>query len=147
MGTLVTDWTNDGLFGDGWYLCGIGRSEYDDAVTEFAEDNIFSDQLHVTLEAAKDAGVIGADEVLGAVEDKDFGVFDEAYGSYGDSLAEEGYDISGMVDEPMEALGEEVDPAEYGIWVPGVPVLVGNALEAADCAEWLQGLLIDGVIG
>ena len=147
VGTLVTDWTNDGLFGDGWYLCGIGRSDYDDAVEKFAEENIFSDELQATVEAANDAGVIGADEVLGAVEEKDFGGFDEAYGSYGDSLAEEGYDISGMVDEPMEALGEDVDPADYGIWIPGVPVLVGNALEAIGCAGWLQGLLVDGVVG
>lgn len=147
VGTLVTDWTNDGLFGDGWYLCGIGRSDYDDAVSKFAEENIFSDELQAEVEAANDAGVIGADEVLGAVEEKDFGAFDEAYGSYGDSLAEEGYDISGLVDEPMEALGDAVDNADYGIWVPGVPVLVGNALEAIGCAEWLEGLLVDGIVG
>lgn len=146
VGTLVTDWTNDGLFGDGWYLCGIGRSDYDDAVSKFAEENIFSDELQTEVEAANDAGVIGADEVLGAVEEKDFGAFDEAYGSYGDSLAEEGYDISGLVDEPMEALGDAVDNADYGIWVPGVPVLVGNALEAIGCAEWLEGLLVDGIV-
>lgn len=147
VGSLATDWTNDGLFGDGWYLCGIGRSDYDDAVSKFAEENIFSDELQAEVEAANDAGVIGADEVLGAVEEKDFGAFDEAYGSYGDSLAEEGYDISGLVDEPMEALGDAVDNADYGIWVPGVPVLVGNALEAIGCAEWLEGLLVDGIVG
>lgn len=147
IGTLVTDWTNDGLFGDGWYLCGIGRGDYEDAVSEFAEENIFSEELQAVVQEAEGAGVIGADEVLGAIEEKDYGAFDEAYGSYGDSLAEEGYDISEMVDEPIEALGEEVDPADFGVWVPGVPVVVGNALEAIGCAEWLEGLLVDGIIG
>lgn len=147
VGTLVTDWTNDGLFGDGWYLCGIGRSDYDDAVAAFAEENIFSDELQQTVQEAADKGVIGADEVLDAVSEKDYGAFDEAYGSYGDSLAEEGYDISGLVDEPMEALGDEVDNADYGIWVPGVPVLVSGALERVGCAEWLSGLLVDGIVG
>ncbi len=147
VGTVATDWANDGLFGDGWYLCGIGRSDYDDAVAEYAEENIFSDALLATVQEADSNGVIGADEVLAAVEEKDYGAFDEAYGSYGDSLAEEGYDISGMVNEPMEALGDEVDNAEYGIWVPGIPVLVGGALEAVGCAEWLSGLLVDGVVG
>lgn len=55
VGTLATDWTNDGLFGDGWYLCGI--------------------------------------------------------------------------------------------WVPGIPVIAQNILDAVGCAEWLEGLLVDGIIG
>lgn len=147
VGTLVTDWTNDGLFGDGWYLCGIGRGDYEDAVSEFAEANIFSEELQAVAQAAEDAGVIGADEVLGAVEEKDYGAFDEAYGSYGDSLAEEGYDVSGLVDGPIGALEEQVDPADFGIWVPSIPVLAGNALEAIGCAEWLRGLLVDGIVG
>lgn len=147
VGTLATDWTNDGLFGDGWYLCGIGRGDYEDAVSEFAEEAVFTDELQTAVQAAENAGVIGADEVLGAIEEKDYSAFDEAYGSYGDSLAEEGYDISGLVDEPMEAMGDEVDPADFGIWVPGIPVLAGDVLEAIGCAEWLEGLLVDGIIG
>lgn len=147
VGTLATDWTNDGLFGDGWYLCGIGRSDYDDAVAAYAEENIFRDELRAVVQEAADKEVIGADEVLDAVNEKDFGAFDEAYGFYGDSLAEEGYDVSGLVEEPMEALGDEVDNADYGIWVPGVPVVIGNALEAVGCAEWLSGLIVDGIVG
>lgn len=147
VGTLVTDWTNDGLFGNGWYLCGIGRSDYDDAVGEFAEGNIFSDELQAVVAAADGAGVAGADEVLGAVEEKDFDGFAEAYDFYGDSLAEEGYDISELVDEPMEALEENIALEDFGIWVPGVPVIVENALDAIGCAEWLKGLLLDGIVG
>lgn len=147
VGTLATDWMNNGLFGDGWYLCGIGRSDYDDAVAAYAEENIFGDELQAVVQEAADNEVIGADEVLDAVKEKDFGAFDEAYGLYGDSLAEEGHDVSGLVSEPMEALGDEVDNADYGIWVPGIPVVIGNALGAVGCAEWLSGLIVNGIIG
>ncbi len=143
VGTWVTDWTNDGLFGDGWYLLGIGRSAYSDAVDEYAEENLFTDELAAIVEAAADAGVIGADDVLAAVEDASFDDFDEAYGSYGESLAEEGYDISALVDDVLE---ETPDPADYGIWVPGIPVLVESGLSAIGCAEWLDSLIIDGIV-
>ena len=32
------------------------------------------------------------------------------------------------------------------IFVPGVPVIIGNALEAINCAGWLQGLILDGIV-
>lgn len=147
VGTLATDWTNDGLFGDGWYLCGIGRGDYDDAVSDFAEENIFTDELMTTVQAADRAGVIGADEVLAAVEEKDFGGFEEAYGSYGDSLAEEGYDLAAVVEEPLGELEESISPDEFGIWVPGIPVIAEQALDAVGCADWLKGLLVEGIIG
>lgn len=147
VGTLATDWMNDGVFGDGWYLCGIGRDDYDHAVSAFAEEHIFTGELESTVQAAEDAGVIGADEVSGAVAEKDFGGFEEAYGSYGDSLAEEGYDISELVGEPLEELGESVVPENFGIWVPGIPAIAENALDAIGCAGWLRGLLVDGIIG
>ncbi|MFQ9515557.1 MAG: ferrous iron transporter B [Eubacterium sp.] len=144
VGTLVTDWTNDGLFGDGWYLAGVGRSDFDDATEEYAKENIFIDDVKVTVQKAADKGVIGADDVLGAIEDEDFGAFDEAYGSYGESLAEEGYDIAPLVDEALE---EVPDPADYGVWVPGVPVIVESGLDAINCADWLKGLILDGIVG
>ena len=144
VGTLVTDWTNDGLFGDGWYLAGIGRSDFDEATEEYAKENIFIDDVKVTVHQAADKGVIGADDVLGAIEDEDFGAFDEAYGSYGESLAEEGYDIAPIVDAALE---EVPDPADYGVWVPGIPVIIESGLDAIGCAEWLKGLVLDGIVG
>lgn len=143
VGTWVTDWTNDGLFGDGFHLFNIGAGEFEDATAEYAEQNIFVEELSATVQAAADAGVVGAEDILGAVEEKDFGGFDESYGSYGDALAEAGFDLGAIVDEPMEELP---DPAEYGVWVPGVPVLVENALTAINCADWLQSLILDGII-
>ncbi|MBQ4628880.1 MAG: ferrous iron transporter B, partial [Clostridia bacterium] len=141
VGTWVTDFTNDGLFGDGWHLFGIGTEEYDQAITEYANENIWTEELTTTLSSAVDAGVIGAEDILGAVEDGDFGAFDEAYGSFGESLTEKGYDISDIVDTAME---KAPDSSEYGKWVPGVPVLVEGLLEDIGCAEWLKGLILDG---
>ncbi|MBO5298750.1 MAG: ferrous iron transporter B, partial [Clostridia bacterium] len=86
VGTWVTDFTNDGLFGDGWHLFGIGTEEYDQAITEYANENIWTEELTTTLSSAVDAGVIGAEDILTAVQDGDFGAFDEAYGSFGESL-------------------------------------------------------------
>ena len=144
VGTWVTDWTNDGLYGDGWHLFGIGGSQYEEAVTDYAVENIWTDDLTATVEEAVEAGVIGADEILGAIEEEDFGGFDEAYGTYGEALTEAGFDISGTVDAAME---EAPDTSEYGVWVPGIPVLVGNGLEAIGCAEWLSSLILDGIVG
>lgn len=148
VGTFATDWANDGVFGDGWHLFGIGTSAYEDAMTDYAAENVWTDEMISIVDAAADKGVIGAEDIQSAIEDEDFGAFDEAYGSYADSLAEEGFDISEIYET---ALGEEAegvpDPSEYGVWVPGIPVLVGMGLEAANTPEWLNGLLLDGIIG
>lgn len=147
VGTILTDWANDGLFGDGWHLFGIGTSAYEEAQDEFAAENIFTDEVIATVQAAVDAEVIGAEDVMGAIEDGSYGDFDEAYGSYGDELAEQGFDISETVDPAAEAMGEEIDPANYGVWIVGVPVVVEAGLEKIGCAEWLSSLILDGIIG
>ena len=144
VGGWVTDWTNDGLFGDGFHLFGMGTSEYEDAINEYAEENVWTDEMISTVQDAVDAGVIGADALLADIEDGDFATFDEDYGSYADSLAEAGYDISAIYDAGME---DAPDTSEFGTWVPGIPVLVENALNAVGCADWLQGLILDGIIG
>ena len=146
VGTWVTDWTNDGLFGDGYYLFGKGRSAYNDAVTEFAKENMWTDEVITVTQAAADAGVIGADEVLAAIEDEDYGAFEEAYGFYAEDMAEAGFDISAL-DKAFES-EDFPDPANgYGWWVPGVPVLVESGLDAIACAQWLKGLILDGIVG
>ncbi len=143
VGAWATDWTNDCLFGDGFHLFGMGSSDYDDAVDKFAQENIFIDDVKNIVSAADEAEVIGAGDILDAVNDEDYGAFDEAYGTYGESLAEEGFDISGLVDEKME---EAPEPADYGTWVPGIPVLVTNGLEAIHCNEVVEGLIVDGIV-
>lgn len=144
VGTWVTDWTNDGLFGDGWHLFGIGGAAYEEDVAAYASGNIWTEDVRATVDAAAEAGVVGAEDILGAMEDEDFGGFEEAYGTYGEVLAENGFDVSEIVDAAME---EAPDTVDYGIWVPGVPVLVESLLDAVNCAEWLKGLILDGIIG
>ena len=148
VGTFATDWANEGVFGDGWHLFGIGSSAYEKAMTDYAVEKVWTDEMLFTVGAAAEKGVVGAEEIQSAIAEQDFGAFDEAYGSYADSLAEAGYDISEIYDE---ALGEEAegvpDPSAYGVWVPGIPVLAEKGLEAANSPEWLNGLLLDGIIG
>ncbi|MDE6015181.1 MAG: ferrous iron transporter B [Acetatifactor sp.] len=144
VGTWVTDWTNDGLFGDGWHLFGIGGAAYEEDVAAYASGNIWTEDVRATVDAAAEADVVGAEDILGAMEDEDFGGFEEAYGTYGEVLAENGFDVSETVDAAME---DAPDTADYGIWVPGVPVLVESLLDAVNCAEWLKGLILDGIIG
>ncbi len=144
VGGWATDFTNDGLFGDGFHLLGIGTSAYEEAANEYAAENIWTEDVVATVQAATDAGVIGADDILGSIEDEDFGGFEEAYDTYADSLAEEGYDISESVDAALE---EAPDTAEYGVWVPSIPSLAESGLDAIGCAEWLKSLIVDGIIG
>ncbi|MBS1402244.1 MAG: ferrous iron transporter B [Oscillospiraceae bacterium] len=143
VGTWATDWANDGVFGDGWHLFGIGNGAYEEAMTDYAAESIWTGDLVATVQDAADAGVIGAEDILGAIGEEDFGGFDEAYGTYGDALAEAGYDISEQYDTAMEAAP---DPSEYGVWVPGIPVLAEQGLDAVNCADWLKSLILDGII-
>ncbi len=149
VGTFVTDWTNDGLFGDGYYLFGNGREEYTEAMNEYYAANVWTDEVTANVQKAADAGITGADEILAAIEDGDYEAFDEAYGFYGaelDEKADGAYSISDTVDT---ALGEDAElPAneDYGNWVPGVPVLVENLLDAINCNDFLKSLILDGII-
>lgn len=148
VGAIVTDWTNDQLFGDGWHLFGIGTSEYEDDMTEYAKENVWTDEIKSIVDDAVNNGVIGAENIRGAIDDQDFGAFDEEYGSYVDSLIEEGYDISGIYDTALSEDAEGVpDTSEYGIWVPGIPALVEMGLDAAGTPEWLNGLILDSIVG
>ncbi|MBQ2662539.1 MAG: ferrous iron transporter B, partial [Clostridia bacterium] len=92
VGTYVTDWTNDGLFGadgNGWHLFGIGSKEYSEAVDKFYEKHVWSQvSIGEKLNAAADKKVVGASELLTAYNEQDAGAFEEAWGSYGDSLAD-----------------------------------------------------------
>ena len=148
LGTAATDFTNDNIFGDGFHLFGIGSSQYEEDMLDYAKENVWTDEFVSKVEAASEAGVIGAEDILGAIEEEDFGGFDEAYGTYADSLAEEGYDVSEIYDAALGDDAEGVpDTAEYGVWVPGIPVIVENGLDAIGCAEWLKGLIVDGIVG
>jgi len=145
VGGWVTDWTNDGLFGDGFHLFGSGASEYDEAMQEYADQYIFTDEIGETISKAADAGVIGAEALQGDFEDKDYATFEEDLGSYADELIAQGYDVSAAVDAYES--DDAPDTSTYGTWVPGIPVLVENALDKVNVADWLKSLIVDGIIG
>ncbi|MBQ3483656.1 MAG: ferrous iron transporter B [Clostridia bacterium] len=150
VGTWVTDFTNDGLFGDGFHLFGIGSGKYEQAVDTYAEAHVWSEGLTATVKTAANAEVVGAEDVLAAIEERDFAAFEEAWGSYGaaivDYYGEDG--AGGLLDEAVNALLEGAPaPADFGVWVHGVPVLFEKLLDSMHAADWVQSLVIDGIVG
>ena len=134
VGSWATDWANDGVFGDGWHLFGIGSSEYEEAAEEYTVPGAVVEAFEA---AAEEAGVEpGEAETLTTT----------AYLYDDDGNVEEEIPVDFAAYEEAAAI-EEPDPAEYGVWVPGIPVLVESGLEAINCADWLQGLILDGIIG
>lgn len=155
VGTFVTDWTNDCLFGDGWHLFTIGSSAYEEASEEYGVEAL---KLEAYLEGADEAGIdtAGIRETLEA-ETPDQAVID----SFTASAAAAGLTAvaqqeaeDGSVTEITVALAdfasaleaEEPDPADYGVWVPGIPVLIEDGLHAVHCADWLQSLILKGIV-
>lgn len=144
VGTVATDWANDGVFGDGWHLFGIGSDAYDEAMTEYAVVNVWTDDVVAVISQAEEAGVVGAEEVLGAIEEEDFGAFDENFGIYADSLTEAGFDVTETVEASLE---DAPDTSEFGVWIPGIPVGVEWVLDKIGCNDLLKGLILDGIVG
>ena len=145
VGTAATDWANDGLFGDGYFLLGIGRPAYDDASGEFGDASNVLDAFVGIEDDADYNNVIAAARKVPAGTSADYVIVDE------ETLAPE--DVTYTYDDLQNAIevygrykGEEPDPADYGVWVPGIPVLVGNLLEKMNTAPWLEGLILNGIV-
>lgn len=159
VGTWVTDWTNDSLFGDGFFLFGKGSSAYEQRVDSWASKDVFTKDLGVVLDqASKDKKVNqNAVEALKTdYEDKDFGAFEEDYGSYAAELEEnkehKSYSVTnvltktGALDEEGEFATPDPSETKGSWWVNGVPVVVEKGLDAIHCADWLKGLILDGIV-
>lgn len=146
VGSVLTDWANDGLFGDGWHLFGIGQTEYEDSVNGYAKTNLFTDEFETEVQKAVDNGAAGADEVLAAVHEKDYAAFDEAFGLYNEAMAEAGINLGEKVDEVMGSENVPV-PQNFGVWIPGISYLADEGLTSIGCADWLHSLVADGIIG
>ena len=165
VGAPATDWANDGLFGDGWHLLGIGSSEYGDASDAYSdamtaagafvdfdtEDEAFdADAALAELEAYKPDSENAT--ATAEVEDEETLAISDmtVYYSKVPADADKDSTIGTTYLEAVEYLKEngfdEPDPADYGVWVPGIPVLIEGALDKANCAEWLKGLILDGIV-
>ena len=167
VGTMATDWANDGLFGDGWHLLGIGSSAYTEVADEFGEA---SRVVNGYIEFASD-NVVDTKEVEAALdtESEDFDVdaavsaltafsesakdIDEATYTIVDEKTMADEEVTSSYDDLLASIEvyekydcADPDPADYGIWVPGIPVLVESLLSAVNCADWLSGLILDGIV-
>ena len=134
VGTWATDWANDGVFGDGWHLFAIGSAAYNEDAEEYGEAALIVDGYEAYIEENGEP----ADGIFTyEVEDEE---------TLAVSVEEANLDDLEAAREVLDAYGEEPDPADCGIWVPGIPALIGDALEAANCADWLSGLILDGIV-
>ena len=134
VGAPATDWANDGLFGDGWHLLGIDGG-YGDLAEEYGEASLIVDGYDAYIE---ENGSLAADGTFTyEVEDEETLAVSTETATLADYEAAKA---------TLDEIGDEPDPADYGVWVPGIPVLVGNALEAAGAADWLSGLILDGIV-
>ena len=134
VGAAATDWANDGLFGDGWHLFGIGSADYNEDADAYNEASLIVDGYDAYVEKN---GVAPAGDFPYEVEDEETLEITEETASLAD------YEKAVAT---LDSYGEEPDPANYGVWVPGIPVLIGNLLEKANAAEWLSGLILDGIV-
>ena len=132
VGAAATDWANDGLFGDGWHLFGIGSADYNEDADAYNEASLIVDGYDAYVE---ENGTAPIGDFPYEVEDEETLEITEETASLAD------------YEEALKTLeGEEPDPANYGVWVPGIPVLIGNLLQKANAAEWLSGLILDGIV-
>ena len=163
VGAPATDWANDGLFGDGWHLFGMGTSEYTEVADDYtAATEAISAYYDLDTEADDfdpDAALAemkavqpDSDTATIEVEDEEtlaqneMTVYYDAVPDDADEDTTVGMSYLDAVSYFEENGFDEPDPADYGVWVPGIPVLVGNALEAAGAADWLSGLINDGIV-
>ena len=134
VGASATDWANDGLFGDGWHLFGIGSAAYNEVAEEYGEAAAIVDGYEVYVEKN---GEPADGKFTYEIEDEETLAVSE------ETATLEDYEAAKAT---LQEIGEEPDPADYGVWVPGVPVLIESALDKGNCAEWLRGLILDGIV-
>ena len=163
VGSAATDWANDGLFGDGWHLFGMGTSEYTEVADNYtAATEAISAYYDLDTEAEDfdpDAALAemkavqpDSDTATIEVEDEetlamnDMTVYYESVPDDADEETTVGMSYLDAVSYLEENGFDEPDPADYGVWVPGVPVIIGNGLEAVGAADWLNGLILDGIV-
>ena len=134
VGAAATDFTNDNIFGDGFHLFGIGSAEYSEAADEYGSAALIVDGYDAYVE---ENGAAPEGDFVYDVQDEETLEISEETASLED------YEEAVKV---LEKYGEEPDPASYGVWVPGIPVLIESGLDALNCTDWLKGLILDGIV-
>ena len=164
VGTAATDWANDGLFGDGFHLFGIGTSAYEEVAEEYGDsdaiiaayvESLGDDGESIAEAIDTEADDYDSDNAVKALEELktmvtpsdsvEYTTEDEETLKPTDKEANAEH-ITAAIALAIKYDGSAPDPADYGVWVPGIPVIIGDALEAIHCADWLQGLILDGIV-
>ena len=167
VGSMATDWANDGLFGDGWHLFGIGSSQAAEAEETYGDSDAIIEAFNaqygnddiaeaVDLESenySEDAAKAALAELVNLTPSDasvTYSVQDEETLEITETPDTKKSDLEKAVSNYLNTDYKEgygaPDTATYGIWVPGIPVLIGNGLDAINCADWLNGLILDGIV-
>ena len=166
VGAPATDWANDGLFGDGYHLLGIGSGDAEEAADDYAaavnainaygyefdlEDEEFDAdavlaEIRADASTEKTAVLVVEDEET--LEESELTVYYDAVPEGADEESTNSMSFRDALAYFEEQGFEEPDPADYGVWVPGVPVLIGKLLDALNVPEdgWVRGLVLDGIV-
>lgn len=146
VGTFATDWANDGVFGEGWFL-GPGADEYAEVVEGYETatesiDAFDAAAIEAGLDPESDNFLFEAEQagVVGTYEAYDDETGENEVVEVDPATYEESLDLVAA------AGGEAPDPTQYGLWVPGIPVLIGDALASIEAADWLTALILDGIV-
>ena len=134
IGTAATNWANDGLFGEGWFIA--GGEGYQEAAGAYEEAAAIIGGFE---EAAEAAGMSASEAVSAGLTAQVYFYNDESGRTTAETIGGAEYAGALAVEEP--------DPARYGVWVKGIPVVAGDWLESIECASWLASLIVDGIIG
>ena len=155
VGGVATDWANDGVFGDGWHLLGIGSADYEEATVNYDVEIAKRDAY---IDAAEEAGIDVEAMRATLEEEPDKAVIKEFLDQAtlaGITAEAEIEDEDGNVTETIPVTiqvfetalkAEEPDPANFGVWVQGVPVFMENLLDKIETADWLKSLILDGIV-
>ena len=133
VGAIATDFTNDKVFGDGFHLFGMDGG-YEEIAERWGDASAIVDGYDAYVE---EHGVAPEGEYTFEVEDEETLEISE------ETATIEEYEEAVKT---LEEIGEEPDPADYGKWVPSIPALVEKGLDKAGAAEWLKGLVLDGIV-
>ena len=157
VGTPATDWANDGLFGDGWHLFGNGTAAYEEAAERYGDtDTIieaFAEQYGVEIDEEDPEGSLKAlldatpeDASVTYITQDEETLETEEHPETGKAELQAAVDEYLSTEEGYKPEAGAPDPASYGTWVPGIPVLVERGLDAVNAADWLKGLILDGIV-
>ena len=149
FGTGATDWVNDGLFGDGWFWFGLGRAEFDEDSGAYKADQ---EANQAFIDEAIEKGYISSSEndegeteitVLKPGQLENLVVSADIHNDEGD--VEETREVT-YSDYEIYSAEEEPEAATYGPWQDGLPTVIGNFLKSIEVADWLQSLILNGIV-